>query len=89
MARGIRYLAVVLLSFVFVVSLFISGCTRYANEEKLNTLDETVAAADNAEQTVADKEKEKAELEAKLAERQAELEKVKANRAEIEQRLAE
>ena len=89
MARGVRYFTVILLSFVFIASLVMSGCTRYANEEKLNTLDETVSAADGAEQELAAKEQEKAELEAKLAEKEAELEKIKANKAEIEQKLAE
>jgi len=72
---------------MFIASLLIGGCSRYANEEQMTTLDETEAAALAAEQKVAEKEKEKAELEAKLAEKQQELEYVKSEKAKVQSRL--
>lgn len=85
MARSVRLLTVMLFSLIFAVSLMLSGCTRYANEEQLNSLDETEAAALAAEEDLAAKEQEKAELEAKLAEKQEELKKVQDEKARIEE----
>ncbi|MBN2030141.1 hypothetical protein JW824_07830 [bacterium] len=87
MARGARSLIYILFCLMLIASLLIGGCSRYANEEQITTLDETEAAALAAEQKVAEKEKEKAELEAKLAEKQQELEYVKSEKAKVQSRL--
>ena len=89
MARRARGIVVALFSLVLVVSLLLGGCTRYANEEQLTTLDETEGAAIAAENEVAEKEKEKAELQAKLAEKQDELKKVQEEKEKIESRVQE
>lgn len=89
MKRSIRLLVVVLFSFVLLASFFMGGCTRYAKEEQLTTLDETEAAATAAEAKVAEMEQEKAELEKKLEEKQSELEQVKQEKAKIQAKVAE
>jgi septal ring factor EnvC (AmiA/AmiB activator) len=88
MTRGIRTAVLVLLSLLLMASLFVTGCTRYANEEQLNQLDETNSAAVEAEAKVAELEAEKAALEAKLAEKQKELDAVKAEKERIAAELA-
>jgi TolA-binding protein len=89
MARGARWIILGLFSILVAVSLVLSGCTRYANEEQLNQLDETEAAAVSAEENVAKLEKEKAELEAKLAEKQDELKQVQQEKEKIKSLVAE
>ena len=68
-----------------MVSLLLSGCTRYANEEQLNTLEETKSAALAAEENASAKETEKAELEAKLADKQEELKAVQAEKTRLQE----
>jgi septal ring factor EnvC (AmiA/AmiB activator) len=87
MTRAIRILVLVLFSLTLVSSLFITGCTRYAKEEQLTTLDETEASADAAEQRVAEKEQEKAELEAKLEQKKQELKDVQAEKEKVRSQL--
>ena len=87
MIRGVRIFVLVLFSLVLIASIFVTGCTRYAKEEQLMTLDETEASATAAQEEVAVKEAEKAELEAKLAEKQAELKMVQEEKAMIQSKL--
>lgn len=87
MRKAMRISVLVLFSLALVSSVFITGCTRYANEEQLTTLDETGAAADAAEDRVAELEKELADLRAKLDAMKAELDKVKAEKAKVQSRL--
>jgi len=89
MGRGVRNFVMALFSFLLVASLLLGGCTRYANEEQLTTLDETEAATAAAEKGVAEKEKEKADLQAKLAEKQDELKKVQEEKEKIRSKLEE
>lgn len=93
MAKGIRWSVLFLFSLVLVASLLISGCSRYANEEQLTTLDETEAAAVAAEQKAMDTEQKNAELKAKLAEKQEELKEAQKEqeriKAEMEMETAE
>lgn len=87
MAKRLNNFAIALFSVILALAFLLTGCTRYANEEQLKTLDETVAAAESGEKTVADKEKEKAALEQKLAEKQAELKQVQAEKEQVQSRL--
>lgn len=89
MKRSLRLLMVVLFSFVLLSSFFMGGCTRYAKEEQLTTLDETEASAAAAEAKVAEMEQEKAALEQKLEEKQGELEKVQLEKEKIQAKVAE
>ncbi|MCD6165205.1 hypothetical protein J7K19_00685 [bacterium] len=72
--------------FLFSV-IVITGCTRYANEEQLKTLDETKAAALSAEQKVEKLKTEKANLEKELEAKKAELQKVQQEKKTVQQRL--
>jgi septal ring factor EnvC (AmiA/AmiB activator) len=83
MARNIRILAAGLLVVLFTVSLFVTGCSRYANEKQMTTLDESKASVAAVEQNVAKLEKENAELKAKLAALQAELKTVQAEKEKV------
>ena len=87
MTKAVRILMLATFCLVLVSALFMTGCTRYANEEQLTTLDETGAAADAAEAKVAELEKEKANLQAKLDAKKAELEAVKQEKVDVESRL--
>ena len=87
MRRGVRNIVLALFSFVLLTSFLATGCTRYANEEKLQALDETQAAALSAEERVAELEKEKADLQAKLAEKKAELKQVQDEKSKVQSKL--
>jgi len=87
MLRGVRKALLACCSVVLLASFVLSGCTRYANEEQLQTLDETKAAAQSAESTVEKKEQEKAKLEQKLDEKQKELQKVKEEKKKVQAKL--
>jgi outer membrane biogenesis lipoprotein LolB len=89
MAKGIRLSMLFLFSLILVASLLLSGCSRYANEEQLTTLDETEAAAVAAEQKVSESEQTNAELKAKLAEKQEELKQAQEEKERIEASLAQ
>lgn len=89
MAKGAKFAVIGLFALVLAASLLVSGCTRYANEEQLGSMDESESAAIAAEENVAELEKEKAELQVKLDEKKKELEEVKAERKKVEAKLAE
>jgi len=89
MARKIRVLAAGLLVVLFTVSLFVSGCTRYANEKQMTTLEETKAATNAANDNVAKLEKENADLKAKLAAKQAELKQVQAEKDKVKSKTGQ
>lgn len=89
MAKNAKILAAGFVAVIFAVSLFVSGCSRYANEKQMTTLDEAKSSATAAEDNVAKLEKENAELKAKLAEKQAELKQVQAEKEKIKSRLGQ
>ncbi|MBN1781439.1 hypothetical protein JW948_09960 [bacterium] len=89
MARGARLISIGLFSVIVVFSLLLSGCSRYANEDQLQSLDESEAAAVAAEEDVSKLEQENAELKAKLAEKQEELKQVQAEKERIQAAVAE
>lgn len=79
---------VVYASIVCLLGTFLlSGCTKHPNEEQLNTLEETKKAALAAEDELAKKQQEKAELESELAAKKAELEKAKSEKEAIKNKL--
>ncbi len=88
MSRIIRCIVLLLFALALVSSILVTGCTRYANEEQLTTLDETNAAALSAEKKVAEKEKEKADLEAKLKAKKAELDEVMKEKEKVQSKLS-
>jgi len=68
-------------------TFLLSGCTKHPNEEQLNTLEETKKAALAAEEELAKKQQEKAELENELAEKEAQLKKAKSEKEAIKSKL--
>jgi len=74
---------------VILVGVMLIGCTRYANDKQLRTLEETKQAALSAEDQVAQLEKENAELKAKLAEKQEELKNVQAEKEKVLSKLGQ
>lgn len=87
MREGVRKTVLVFCSVILLVVFVAAGCTRYANEEQLQALDETKAAALSAEEKVAELENEKKALEAKLAEKQDELSKVQEEKKTVQSKL--
>lgn len=74
-------LAAIIFSFLF------SGCTRYANEEELKTLEDQQAAVKSAETKLADLKKERRSLETTLAEKQKEVKMAEEEKSAVESRL--
>jgi septal ring factor EnvC (AmiA/AmiB activator) len=87
MTRGVKTIALAFVAFLLAASFILGGCTRYANEDQMQALEETRMAAEDAQKKLAELNQEKAALEVKLAEKKAELEKVKAEKDMIQERL--
>lgn len=68
-------------------TITITSCAWHPSEEEIKALEETKAAALSAEKTQADKKVELQDLERKLAAKKAELEKVKADKAKVQQHV--
>ena len=78
-----QYLAIIA-ACILIVAFLATGCTRYANEQQLQQLQETEAAALSAENRVGELEQEKARLEADLAEKLEELQYVENEKKKIQ-----
>ena len=75
---------------LFVVSSFsFIGCTKRPNAEQLQALEEQKNAALAAENTVAERKREKSNLEAQLSQKKQELQNTKTELETVKQRLAE
>jgi len=71
-----------------VAMLFIStGCSRHPSEEQIRVLEEARSAALAAEQKLADKRQECAQLDTELAGKKRELDRVKQEREDVKRRL--
>ena len=83
MFKKIRIFALtaVILSFLF------AGCTRYANEEELKSLQDQQEAVKKAETKLADLKKNRRNLETRLAEKQKELKMAEGEKSAVESRL--
>jgi septal ring factor EnvC (AmiA/AmiB activator) len=71
----------------FVLTITLAGCTRHPNEEQLNTLEETQKAALAAEEELAQKQQEKADLENELAEKKQKIQDAKSEKEAIQNKL--
>lgn len=78
--RGLILLSVISL-------LFVTSCTRYANEEELTQLEQQKKAAISAEAKLSKLKSDRKGLEAKLAEKQSELQAAKDEKVAVEGRL--
>jgi len=88
MSKWFRKFALLVMAGLFVASISMTGCTRYANDEQLKTLSETKQAAESAQKKVSDLQAEKAQLQKKLDAKKAELEKVKQEKEVVKERLS-
>jgi len=88
MRKALRTVVVVT-AIMLLVLLAFTGCTKYANEQQLQTLEETKAAATAAEKALADCKSETASLEGQLAEKKQALENMKKEQQAVNQRLAD
>lgn len=87
---ALKKLGSVLLICVFLIStIFSIGCTRYANQDQLNALDQQKAAAESAERAAVDCEGELSSLQQELDAKKKELQDVKAEKEKVRQRLAQ
>jgi len=87
MRKALRTLVIVTAAMLLVLMAF-TGCTKYANEQQLQALEETKAAAQAAEQALDDCKGETASLEGQLAEKKQALEDMKKEQENVSQRLA-
>ena len=87
MRKTLRTLVVVTAAMLLVLMAF-TGCTKYANEQQLQALEETKAAAQAAEKALADCKGETGNLEGQLADKKQSLEDMKKEQEAVSQRLA-
>lgn len=59
------------------------GCTKHPSQEQLNVLEETKKAALSAEEQLAKKQQDKADLQSELAEKKQKLEETKSEKAKV------
>ena len=85
MKCAINKVFVVLVVLLFLGILF--SCAKKPNEEQIQALEETKAAALSAEKSLAEKQKERSELEATLAAKKKELEDVKMEKDKVLEKL--
>jgi len=81
------FLKVVIVSLFLVAFVAMTGCTRHPNEEQINTLEETIKAANSAQAELDDKVSERKGLENQVKEWEAKLEAAKKEKAAVEARL--
>ena len=77
----------ILLVLFAIGTLAVTSCTKHPNEEQIKMLEETKSAALAAEQTLAEKTKERQALEREVKVKEAELEKIKADKEKVKQFL--
>lgn len=87
MRKALRTLVVITAAMLLILVAF-NGCTKHANEQQLQALEETKAAALAAEKALADCKSETANLEGQLAEKKQALEDMKKEQETVSQRLA-
>ena len=87
MRKALRTLVVVSAA-MHIIILALSGCTRYANEQQLQALEETKAAAMSAEEALDDCKSETQELESQLSEAKQALEDMQEEKEAVSERLA-
>lgn len=71
-----------------ILSLSIGGCTKHPNEDQLQALEEQRKAALAAEEQLAKKQQERADLERELGEKKQKLEDAKSEKETVKNRLS-
>jgi len=70
-----------------VTTISLTSCAWKPSDEEVKQLEETKSAALSAEKTLADKKVERQALESKVRAKKAELEKIKADKASVQQHV--
>ncbi len=89
MKKMLRSIIVLTALVCLIGTFFLTGCTKHPNEEQLNTLEETKKAALAAEDDLAKKQQEKADLQNELAEKKEKLEEAQSEKEAIKRQLGE
>lgn len=88
MSTAIRILVSMSMVTLLLLSFMVTGCSKHPNEEQLQLLEETKAAALAAEQQLADCDAGKAELTALLDAKKMELANAEQEAIDVANRLA-
>jgi chromosome segregation ATPase len=86
MRKTLKMVVVVASITCLLGTFLLSGCTKRPNEAQLNVLEETKKAALSAEEELAKKQQEKADLENELAEKKQKLEDAKSEKETVKQK---
>ncbi len=81
-----RIMKVVMVASLSLSLTVVSGCTKYASQDDLNSLEEANKAAVSAEKELAKVEKERRHLENELSQKEGELADVKAEFEKVKTR---
>ena len=87
MQKIVRAFVTVLVVASLLLSFFILGCTRHANEKQLKALEETKSAALAAEAQQATCDRDKRSLQSQLAETKQKLEAMQQEKTTVSNRL--
>lgn len=74
-------------SFITMVGVGMTGCTKKPNEEELTKLEEARSAAESAERKLAELRQERMSLEAQLSQKESELKEHEAERDDLKQKM--
>lgn len=83
MKKVMRYLMVG----AFVAACTLPGCTKRPTEDELTKLQEARAAAESAEQKLADLRRERMALEEQLSQKESELREHEAERDDLKEKM--
>lgn len=81
--------AKLLLAAIATSTLIFSGCSKSINEEQATRLDEARAAAESAEQKLAEKKRERMNLEQELSSKEGDRTNKEAERDDVKQKMEE
>ncbi len=87
MRKASRFVALLLVTGIFFMGLYMTGCTKHPNQEQLAKLEEQKKAALAAEEQLGKLQREKADLENQLSKKKMALEEAKKEKALVQQRL--
>jgi outer membrane PBP1 activator LpoA protein len=87
MQKASRFVALLLVTGIFLMGLYMTGCTKHPSTEQLSKLDEQKKAALAAEEQLGKLQREKADLENQLGKKKVALEDAKKEKALVQQRL--
>ncbi len=87
MTKVLRAISVFSVIALFVLTLSMTGCSKHPNEEQLKVLEDTKAAALEAEQKLSDCQANQTELESKVSATEQTLQEVQEEKRVVMERL--